>query len=130
MAGVDGLVSDVASSVAAVKRDAGTNSKSAGLAIDSMVTRAIEKGQFVKETVAGRSLFVGGCVDGAAWIRVKQAGSISQLVGSDNVCECLCAACSDTSACTVCCLPASLLPAQSKCLLQLASLRLRPRLML
>lgn len=51
--GIDGLVADVSSSVAAVKRDAGSSSKAAGLAIDSMVTRAIEKGQAVKETLAG-----------------------------------------------------------------------------
>lgn len=53
VSGIDGLVADVSSSVAAVKRDAGSSSKAAGLAIDSMVTRAIEKGQMVKETVAG-----------------------------------------------------------------------------
>lgn len=53
VSGIDGLVADVSSSVAAVKRDAGSSSKAAGLAIDSMVTRAIEKGQVVKETLAG-----------------------------------------------------------------------------
>jgi hypothetical protein len=56
LSGIDGLVADVSSSVAAVKRDAGGSSKAAGLAIDSMVTRAIEKGQTVKETLAG------GCI--------------------------------------------------------------------
>lgn len=53
VSGIDGLVADVSTSVAAVKRDAGGSSKAAGLAIDSMVTRAIEKGQIVKETLAG-----------------------------------------------------------------------------
>lgn len=53
VAGIDSLVADVSSNVAAVKRDAGSSSKAAGLAIDSMVTRAIEKGQMVKETIAG-----------------------------------------------------------------------------
>jgi hypothetical protein len=50
---IDSLVADVSSNVAAVKRDAGSSSKAAGLAIDSMVTRAIEKGQAVKESLAG-----------------------------------------------------------------------------
>lgn len=53
VSGIDGLVSDVSGNIANVKREAGSSSKAAGMAIDSMVTRAIEKGQFVKETFAG-----------------------------------------------------------------------------
>jgi hypothetical protein len=54
VSGIDGLVADVSSSVAAIKKDAGSSSKAAGLAIDSMVSRAIEKGQSLKETIAGK----------------------------------------------------------------------------
>lgn len=53
VSGIDGLVSDVSGNIANIKREAGSSSKAAGLAIDSMVTRAIEKGQFVKDTFAG-----------------------------------------------------------------------------
>lgn len=53
VAGIDSLVSEVEGNVAAIKRDAGNSSKSAGLAIDSMVTQAIAKGQSIKETIAG-----------------------------------------------------------------------------
>lgn len=60
---IDSLVADVSSNAAAVKRDAGSSSKAAGLAIDSMVTRAIEKGQAVKESLAG-GLLSGLCTDG------------------------------------------------------------------
>lgn len=60
MSNIDSLVADVSSNVAAVKRDAGSSSKAAGLAIDSMVTRAIEKGQAVKESLAG-GLLSGVC---------------------------------------------------------------------
>jgi hypothetical protein len=110
---IDSLVADVSSNVAAVKRDAGSSSKAAGLAIDSMVTRAIEKGQAVKETLAGGPLVqlnwqqVHRWLPGCAADEKKQLRLLSMLRGTgqtyptvvvalyaDGVCAVWCAVCS------------------------------------
>jgi hypothetical protein len=56
LAGIDGLVEDVSSNVASLKREAGSSSKAAGTAIDSMVTSAIDKGKALRDTLAGARL--------------------------------------------------------------------------
>lgn len=79
---IDSLVADVSSNVAAVKRDAGSSSKAAGLAIDSMVTRAIEKGQAVKETLAAGRPDVEAQIDAVLSRFVARANEVRNQLNS------------------------------------------------
>ncbi len=72
-------MADVSSNVAAVKRDAGSSSKAAGLAIDNMVARAIEKGQMVKETIAGGMSARRFCIQHKYRLGFNQAQQDTQL---------------------------------------------------
>lgn len=88
--GVDGLVGELTSKAAALKREAGGSSKAAGAALDGMVASAISQGQALKESLGGLAPDAAAQVDAALGKFVATANGLrgqlnSQQLGAGRV---------------------------------------------
>jgi hypothetical protein len=78
-------VADISSSTADLKKQAGSNTKAAGAAMDKMVAAAIAKGQTLKETLAAGKPDVAAQIDAVLGKFVARANELRSQLNSKQM---------------------------------------------